>query len=260
MDTQTLLGELHGRIDAMVTGDDWKHMLGIANSMHNYSFSNMVLIAYQRPGATKVAGYKKWQTLGRQVRKGTKAINILAPILRKDDETGETKCVGFKPVKVFAIEDTDGPDMPETPKVELLTGEGPAGVLAAVKMLIEAEGFTFALGQPGGEANGVTMYNTKEVIVRDDVDEAQQVKTALHELGHVLMHGPKVKGTISRAQAEVEAESVAYVVAGALGLNTEPYTFGYVVTWSGGDTKLVRATGTKVLKVAERILKALPLK
>lgn len=53
---------------------------------HTYSFGNVLLILRQNPEATTVAGYRTWQTLGRQVRKGERGIQILAPVT-----TGRTR-------------------------------------------------------------------------------------------------------------------------------------------------------------------------
>ena len=46
---------------------------------HTYSFNNVALIVAQRPEATRVAGYRAWQALGRQVRKGEKGMVIFVP-------------------------------------------------------------------------------------------------------------------------------------------------------------------------------------
>lgn len=48
---------------------------------HQYSFGNIMLIARQRPTATRVAGIRTWNLLGRFVKRGEKAILILAPMV-----------------------------------------------------------------------------------------------------------------------------------------------------------------------------------
>src|SRR3954463_14008971 len=57
-------------------------------AFHDYSFGNVCLIVSQRPEATRLAGYRTWQKLGRQVRKGEQGIKILAPcrIKTSDDD------------------------------------------------------------------------------------------------------------------------------------------------------------------------------
>jgi len=59
---------------------------------YTYSAHNCALIALQRPDATRVAGYRAWQALGRQVTKGAKGIAILcpAPITGKTDADDDT--------------------------------------------------------------------------------------------------------------------------------------------------------------------------
>ena len=118
---------------------------------HRYSANNCLLILMQRPEATRVAGYRAWQQLGRQVRKGEKGIKILAPIRRKvaeDEETGEAvrvaKLVGFKTATVFNVSQTDGEELPEASCPEDLDPEEGAEIAEKVyKGLLsfcEAEG------------------------------------------------------------------------------------------------------------------------
>ena len=62
--------KLSQAIESIVTGDDWQRMLQTAAKFHRYSFQNQLLIFSQRPDATLVAGFHRWQQLGRSVRKG----------------------------------------------------------------------------------------------------------------------------------------------------------------------------------------------
>jgi antirestriction protein ArdC len=89
---------------------------------HNYSFQNILLIASQRPRATKVAGIRAWNELGRRVRRGEKGIMIFAPLIgykrnanEPDAKTGkpEPRLVGFRSVYVFDVEQTEGEELPE---------------------------------------------------------------------------------------------------------------------------------------------------
>jgi DNA primase len=89
------LEELHSRltdqIAQLTSGADWQAWLRVAARFHAYSFSNTLLIHAQRPDATRVAGYRAWQSLGRQVQKGQRGIQILAPVTRRNaaDSAGE---------------------------------------------------------------------------------------------------------------------------------------------------------------------------
>ena len=92
---------------------------------------------------------------------------------------------------------------------------------------VEAAGFSIERGDCGG-ANGRTDFLSRVVRVRADVDAAQAAKTMAHELGHVLLD----HGTSScRGPAEVEAESVAFLVCAGSGMETASYSFPYVTVW-----------------------------
>src|SRR5919199_5568600 len=96
MDTDKIAA-LHRRladqVEALTTTEDWAAMLAVAARFHRYSSNNVLLIAAQRPDATRVAGYRSWQRLGRQVRKGERGLAILAPCLYRrgpaDDDGGD---------------------------------------------------------------------------------------------------------------------------------------------------------------------------
>jgi hypothetical protein len=104
-------------------------------------------------------------------------------------------------------------------------------------------------------ANGVTMWASRTVVVRPDVDEAQAVKTLAHELAHVLLHDPSAAPSDHHhGRREVEAESVAYIVCRHHGLTTDDYSLPYVAHWSGGDGDIVRRTAERVTACARAVL------
>ena len=115
-----------------------------------------------------------------------------------------------------------------------------------------------------GGANGLTDYLTREVSVRMDMDDAAQVKTLAHELGHVILHGPdqpevNADAALHRGIAEVEAESVALMVGAAHGLDTSSYTVAYVSSWASSvpgrsPVEVVHATAERVRNAAVGIL------
>jgi antirestriction protein ArdC len=264
------LAEAHDRlvaaIEHLVHGEDWQRFLDTARRFRAYSLNNLLLIYTQRPDATRVAGYRTWQSLGRQVRRGEQGIAILAPCTYRptgdNDEQTDTPTRllrGFKVVHVFDIDQTDGDPLP-APPVHLLDGDDSGQVTDRLAAAIEAHGFTFTRGpMPAGhqDANGVTDYTTRAVTVRDDLAAAQQAKTTAHELAHVLLHDPATGTRPDRNVCEIEAESVAYLVCGSHGLASGDYSFGYVATWAAGDPAAVRATAERVIACAARILDAL---
>ena len=88
----TLMQQLEAGVEAIQTSEDFQRYLRTAATFHHYSPNNVLLILSQRPDATRVAGYRAWQALGRQVKKGEKAISIFAPRpyrVTTEDETGE---------------------------------------------------------------------------------------------------------------------------------------------------------------------------
>lgn len=266
---QELLDRLHEKVETLVTGDDWKAALDFQAKFHRYSFNNSMLIQLQKPGATYVMGYgakdgrSGWLSVGRQVRKGEKGIAILAPIVVKRDKADGSKgtaVVGFRTVYVFDISQTDGDDLPlDVMHPAELQGDAAPELFASLVSLVADRGFEYVDDDaklPGG-ALGVTIPQAKTVTVKSDMSPLQRTKTLVHELAHVALHCNADEAfdySKCRGQAEVEAESVAYVVCAALGLPTDDYSFAYVGGWSGGDMELVRKSGERVARIAKSIL------
>lgn len=245
------------------SGDDWKRMLQVVSKFHRYSFNNHLMIFLQRPDATVVAGFNRWKSLGRFVKKGEKGIAIFAPCryrtkVETDDseEKSFQQIRGFRVVHVFDISQTEGHDLPALDAVrpKLLDAAAPDGVWDALSRHAGSVGYEVVRHQRGSE-NGYCDFVNKQIAVRPDVSPAQAVKTLVHELGHALLHvdeSPK-----SKEIAEVEVESVAYIVCDAIGLDSGDYSFAYVTRWSQGSTELLRKTGERVIGCAKEILASL---
>jgi antirestriction protein ArdC len=257
--------KLQQSVAKIVSGDDWKRMLKVASKFHRYSFNNHLMIFLQRPEATLVAGFRRWQELGRHVLQGEKGIAIFAPCryhTRIEDEDGEEKMLheirGFRVVYVFDISQTEGEDLPDLDAVrpKLLDGSAPEGIWDALARQATSIGYEVIRHQRGTE-NGYCDFLNKQIAVRPDVASAQAVKTLVHELTHALLHGDDV--VRRREIEEVEVESVAYVVCDALGLDTSDYSFAYVARWSEGLVELVKGTAERVVQCASRILKSLEI-
>ena len=260
------LREAHDKLQAavadIVSGDDWKRMLKVASKFHNYSFNNQLLIFLQRPDATRVAGFRKWQELNRFVRKGEKGIQIFAPCKYKTkikDDNGDEQTLqqlrGFRVVHVFDISQTDGDPIEDLDAVrpKLLDGDAPEGIWDGLVSQANDAGFEVIRNQKGNE-NGYCDFLTKTIAVRPDVTDAQAVKTLVHELAHALLHSEDRPKTA--AIAEVEVESVAYIVCNAIGLDTGDYSFAYVVRWSNGDANLIKTTAERAITCAKQIANA----
>ena len=280
--------KLTDAVGALVTGDDWRRALEFAARFRSRSFNNTLLIfsqhnaAYQEgrvpgPVPTYVAGFKQWLSLNRHVMKGQGGYAILAPVTARFASTtpenpdswrrlgrgekpqwGESvrsRMIGLKPAHVWDISQTDGEPVPEPPRPQLLEGEAPEGLWDGLADQIVARGFELRLvsnARSIGGANGLTDYLTHEVSVRMDMDDAAQVKTLAHELGHVMLHGPdNIDAAMHRGIAEVEAESIALMVGAAHGLDTTTYTVPYVSTWASdvpgkSPVEVVQATADRV--------------
>ena len=271
------LGQLHEQLTTgvadLMAGDQWQAWLSVAKRFHRYSFWNTLAIFMQCPEASQVAGYKAWQAMGRQVRKGECGIAILAPVKRHvtieseaepDGREAEAitlrRLTGFTTATVFDISQTDGEPIPEPVRPELLTGDGPTGLWDAIVAQITAAGHTVEIvgNDKLGPANGRT-HADGPVWIRDDLDELQRVKTLAHEQAHIALGHLGALCTDPRSRIEVEAESVAYLVMGSLGFDTASYSFPYVAGWAQAEPEAVKEVGVRVVEVAHEITAQLSL-
>ena len=281
-----LLEQMHRDLAAKLTTfddrDAWQQWLKFASGFHQYSFSNTCLILMAKPEATLVAGYRAWQAKGHQVRRGETAIKVFAPVTRKvplEDAGGKPamdangrlvtrrQVVGVRIAHVFDASQVEPPPETERPLPSLLVGEAPPGLWDSLAQLVTDEGFTVTRGDCGG-ANGYTDFSARQVRVRGDVDDSQAAKSLCHEAAHLLTMDASDIATYGSRQCrgvlEVIAESVAYLVTQAHGLDASQYTFNYVAGWAveaagrGSDAlsidQVVRNTGDRVIAAAHRIL------
>ncbi len=226
------LERLTSGIAQLTSSEAWRSWLSVQARFHRYSFSNSVLIAVQRPTASRVAGFHTWRRMGRAVRRGERAIWILAPVTRRVADEGQDDAVravvAFRAVSVFAQDQTDGDSLPEV--CARLRGDDPLGACAGLvqvaswlRLAVEEHAF-------GGETNGDCSHTLRRIRIEATLAPAHRVKTLAHELVHAFLHAD---GT-ERGLMELEAESVAFVVCDAIGLDAGAWSSGYVATWSGG--------------------------
>ena len=244
----------------------WRQWARTLARFPTYSPGNALLIMVQRPDATYVSGYNAWKQLGRHVQKGEKGITILAPVkyrvVENEAERDEApaspqpvprQVVGFKAVTVFAYEQTQGEPL-AIPEATPLTTDTMKEILSH---LIGVPGVPVVFGDTG-RAYGVWSPQTQQITLRANAAPDQHLKTLLHEWSHSL--GVK---TVEEArnrhvgQEEVTAETTAYVMADALGLDTKGYSQGYVAGWANNDpknvTKVVQEVGRRVHAMANQI-------
>lgn len=294
--------QLAEAVGQLVSGEDWRRAIEVSAKFRSRSFSNGLLIAAQHfaafeagrvpdPEPSYVAGYKQWQSLGRQVMKGQPGYMILAPVTGRfatatpqdaeswrrlgrfekprPGEVVRSRMVGVRAAYVWDASSTSGDaPVPEPARPVLLEGQAPAGLWDGLAKVIAERGFTVGAVPDAaaiGGANGVTNFTNRTVMVRADMGDLQMVKTLSHELAHVdLGHEARIsKVGWHRGIGEVEAESVAAMIGAAHGVDTSLYTLPYVSGWASSvkdktPVEVVQATGERVRKTAAAILDALP--
>lgn len=258
-DRSELLASLTEGIARLADSAEWRRYLDCQRRFHRYSVHNVMLILAQRHDATRVAGFNAWKKLHRVVRKGEKAIWIVAPMRRRtiDAEQGDgddRNIRGFKFVPVFDVSSTEGEDLPAVCKK--LAGDDPDGLFEKLSMVADSIGYRVEDGALDVGVNGDCTYSLRRIRVEADNPPAQRVKTLAHELAHAILH----EGGTERALAELEAESTAFLVCRSLGLDSGDYSFGYVTTWAGGGEQAIAAITAScrhIQKAASAILQVI---
>ena len=142
--------------------------------------------------------------------------------------------MGFKVGHVFDVSQTEGEPLPEIASQVGADVDGFDAVMGAIES-VSAYPVEVVDGLPP-ETNGLFSRRRGYIAVRKGMPEGQTVKTALHELAHSVMHDADAERLPDRSMREVQAESVAYAVSAAIGLDTSGYSFGYVASWAVGKT------------------------
>jgi hypothetical protein len=207
-----------------------------------YSLHNILLIMAQRPGATRVAGYHTWNSLGRQVHRGVKGILIFAPIVRRKEiessEVGvksDVKLVGFRGVHVFAEEDTSGQPLPQLSRCQ---GD-PSDYTNRLKAFIASRGIEFRYSESIRPAYGRCSPDRIELL--PDSDTAMEFAVLAHEVGHLLLHFDSRRSETTKCVRETEAEAVAFVVCQAIGLEAIRSATEYILLYSGDKDRLAES-------------------
>jgi len=238
---------LEAGVEQVLDGEAFKRYLAFAARFHNYSANNSLLILVQRPDATRVAGYRKWRDLGRQVRRGEEGLKILAPILRtvEDEETGEKARIlcSYKVVKVFDVSQTDpipgAEPLPEKPRPKVLRGDSETARALGRSLLafcgsegVPVVGDDAELDRLSSGANGVYLLRENRILLRSTLSVDGRAKTLAHELAHHLLHHDAVGTEADRPTFEAEAEGTAYAVLSYFGVDASEYSFAYVARWA----------------------------
>jgi len=238
--------------------------LAAMGKFHNYSLGNILEIARQKPDATRVAGLYAWNQLGRKVSKGQKGIRILAPMIgsrrKKDDEAkagsdpadiNAPVLVGFRPVYVFDVSQTDGAELPDLK--ERVKGE----VREYRELLIEftiAQGITLEFKESIAPALGMS-YGGKIAIFPGQAP-AEEFSTLVHELAHEMLHKAERRTATTKTVRETEAEAIAFVVSQTIGLDAGRASADYIHLYHGNAALLAESLEV-IQKTSALILSAI---
>jgi DNA polymerase III sliding clamp (beta) subunit (PCNA family) len=251
------LADFCDTIAAGVGDDTFDAFLSYAARFHRYSWRNTLLIMFQRPEAYFVAGYHRWRDLGRSVKRGAKAIWILAParyhktVAKDDGDTEEVEALYFRPVPVFADVDTEGdgpipnfrPDLPEADALLPALHEVAASWGVPV-LRVQCEG--------NGWSDGT------RVNINPNLSEGIAAQTLIHELSHHLLRHRDLseKHAWDRRLFEGEAEGVKVVVLRYFGVDTTGNGAAYLRA-HGATAEVVRRSAHRIMQTAKQVIEAL---
>ncbi|MBP3468858.1 MAG: DUF1738 domain-containing protein [Lachnospiraceae bacterium] len=287
-DMNSIMQSLEMGVQNFLEGDQerYKEFLKVMTKFHNYSVNNTLLIAMQRPDATLCNSYKRWQSLGRQVKRGEKGITIIAPAPVKTKQTRERKnqyqqpVIGedghpeleevevviprFRPTTVFAYEQTEGEPLPFLVPEELTASVENYEIF--MEAIIRVSTVPIRFDEITNGAKGYYSNATKEIVINKGMSESQTMKTPIHECAHSLLHDKDIMMSNhvekDRMTKEIEAESCAFCVCAAFNLDTGDYSFPYISGWSKehdmkelkGSLDLIRKTsGEFIDKVTQEM-------
>ena len=237
-----------------------KYLSALAR-FHDYSFRNMMMIVNQFPDASKVAGFHTWRKLGRCVKKGGSGIAILAPMIGRNKDEAESinrgevtqsnaKAVfGFRAVHVFDISQTEGEELP---KLSEISGSAEHNLLFLESVYATLNIKLETRRMPEG-TRGVSLGG--HVVVKEGLDKTMRFRILAHELAHELLHRDIVGDEVIKRHEliETEAESVAFVVCKAYGVDTQALSSEYI-RLHRGDTKLLMGSLDRIQQTATKII------
>ena len=256
--------DLANATDEVSLSAEIRRYLTFFSKFHGYSFYNRMLIFIQKPNATKVGSFKLWESKHRRVKKGSKAIKILAPAgkpetIDYDDETKDLmgqlgmtnrpQVTKFKAVNVFDISDTEPIDergeVPDTPQWwgENTPSETADMLYDAVTEVAADLGIRVTQSDAKGGEKGYSAGD--HINISSDVSGAARLSTMIHEIAHELMHWKKSsiyfidngEGKSKNELQELQAESVSYVVLKHYGIPVAHHAT-YLALWKANKERI----------------------
>lgn len=267
-ESRNLQEQLATQVEALSTSEGYMQFLDFVKGCTRYSFNNTMLINLQCPEATVVARQSLWWKNGYMPKKGEHGLSIFGhPVTKtieadEEDPDSEEKSFTFFPiVKVFDVsqmqlKDPEGSDpVREHGTISNLEGADSEQVFERVKQYLEQDlKFKVIIEPTGSSAKGYTSHLNKRVVLAPDLSEASRAAVIVHEAAHAIMHEDNREYQEHRGICEVEAESVAYVVSGILGVDTAPVSVAYVNGWAKGDANKVKELGQRVHGAIQQLL------
>ncbi|MCX7884644.1 MAG: ArdC-like ssDNA-binding domain-containing protein [Caloramator sp.] len=281
-ESNELLSKIEDGIKSVMNSEKFKAFLKMQSLFHKYSFSNTMLIFLQRPDATMVAGFSTWNKLGRSIIKGEKGISILAPhpykydkvINKIDAKTGQViidpntnepvkevvqgEGLTFKKVTVFDVKQTQGRELPSICNELKGNSLNAERLINAIKKISKAKILEMQINTG---AKGYYNPNDNIIVINKGMSKDQTVKTLIHEYAHSILHSKENEGRHNKAEKEVQAESVAYIVANHFSIDTGEYSFEYIANYSKGKNldelknsfSLIQKTSSKIIEDIENM-------
>ncbi len=254
----------------------WRTWLRFSARFPKYSFANQLLVASQLPTASLVMAASEWRQVGRYPAAGSTALRIWAPRRvpkvqpdeKQGEQQGEQDRMRFVLVPVFDVSQTAGESLPEQPApVPPPAGLAPAGMWEALSAFAADRGYAVSLAPTGGP-DGLTDTARRSIVVDPGASDLAQTLTLAHEIGHMALHADAEGSAHRRGILEIEAESVAFAVAAAYGIeDASEWHFDYLANWAaalpGGQDaaaaalKAVHGTAERVLGVTRPLLEHL---
>lgn len=261
---QEMTNELETKLEDIYNGKDYAAFLRMMALFPQYSLNNQALILCQKPEASYVCSYNNWKKLNRQVNAKAKAIHIFAPVPKKYetevdkrdeegnlvfDEEGHIEkekvsrsYMNFRLVPVFDISDTNGDPLPTLTISELDDKGEVTNYDEVFSYLEQISPVPIRFDDISGEAKGYFSNSAQEIVLGKGYGHTQTLKTLIHEIAHSILHNKEKKDLLkgidvvksNRIDKEMQAESVAYVIATYLGFDTSDYSLGYITGWSSG--------------------------
>jgi antirestriction protein ArdC len=247
-------------VEAVEAGRSQKliEYLKAMGKFHNYSLGNAILIGFQKPDATHVAGFRTWQKLGRHVKKNEKGIAIMAPIIwrRKvmhaDDEdqqkSKEETALAFKTAYIFDISQTDGKPLPEFAR----TQGDPGAYTERLERFISSRGIKLERSNLR-IAEGISIGGT--ILLKASLAPAEEFSVLVHETAHEMLHLDPANRPEDKTVREAEAEAVAFVVCQGIGLDTNTASSDYIQLYDGDKETLIKSL-ERIQRTASEILEA----